>query len=642
MIESSTYPPITLITGTRESGRTTYAVLVCADFYKQGMPCFHNSTAFFGWNIQEYTDAFDGLRTLAEKIPERSIILIEEADAQKMTRRSCEPSHEPLIVTALATLAEKSCHLLLTTVQGNEGLIAKPLLENAYEHVTSYMEAESRESFVLATMHRGGRFLVPVGQNWHDPESVQSAMLLANTFKEMRRGAPEGKAVEFTEDRLFEVPQPSLSEMKYPKYPEYPIYYRHRIMRTMPDGRIHRLSQDAILHFSWLESVIEHPNETVALEIMERSMPQWGFEYQSRPIAQDSNFPDGQAIINGELTNLEVVSIQPRYPGGHSLHDLVALTQVGRAEKLGDTAVLKCQTCRTREPFVGVTSRELPDHDKSHRWILYVPSLAFGPDFPFDLAATPLLDIRREDFITELEKAVRSKSDIFASQSKGLRNWVIVLAQGFPVDASWFNEIHCQWRESVDGVCVVATEGYVGAHNQLEPFKDYTTILLKCPAEAQDHNCYHPGYSYRVSDMDTDFQPLSRDGHSIEKVSEAAWNYPLPAIPVKKTLTLRDQDEKEIQTFWSANVTDSQVKELLKSTGYSWSEQPCGSFIICSLSDVASQGGCRAEVRRLGNGTFVGSIDYRGYQIEEDFLTVEEGKSWCEFHTAMLLLHLVE
>ena len=75
MFENSSYPAMTLITGPRESGRTTYAVLVAAELFQRGVPCFHNSSALIGWNIEEYLDADAGLLTLAEKIPEPSTIL---------------------------------------------------------------------------------------------------------------------------------------------------------------------------------------------------------------------------------------------------------------------------------------------------------------------------------------------------------------------------------------------------------------------------------------------------------------------------------------------------------------------------------------------------------------------------------------
>ena len=163
------YPPITLITGRRESGRTTYAVLASDKFNERGFPCFHNGTAHFGWNIEEYANAHDGLLTLAERVPEQSLILIEEADAKKATRKTGEPSHEANINHALAKLAEKSCQLILTTVEGNERLIAKHLVDLAYEHVTTYMEAESQESVALGTMHRLGRYMVP--RRTHDPLS---------------------------------------------------------------------------------------------------------------------------------------------------------------------------------------------------------------------------------------------------------------------------------------------------------------------------------------------------------------------------------------------------------------------------------------------------------------------------------------
>ena len=484
--------------------------------------------------------------------------------------------------------------------------------------------------------------MIPVRWTPHHPESVLEAMKLANTFKEMRKGAREGKDVEYSEDRLIEVPQTSIDEMQYPKYPKYPVYYRHRIVRPLPDGNIHRLTENSILHFTWLESVNEHPNETIALELIERNMPQWGFEYQPVPTVQDTNFPDGQAFINGELANLEVVSIQPRYPGGHSLHDLVALTQEGRAEKPEDETVLRCQTCRTTESFEDVTWQNLPNHDESHRWVMYLPGSIYDADFPSDLSVTPLLTIRQEDFINELEKKLQGKSEIIKEQGKDLRNWVVVLTQGFPIDADWYDEIPGQWPENIDGICAVSIEGYVGAYSDLVPFNDFTVVLLKCPRDPRDHNCYHPSYNYRVSGVDTDFQPLSMDSHTIEEVSAAAWNYQLPANPIKKTLTVRDQDEREIQSFLGAEVTYSQVREILDAAGFKWREQSAGSFVFYSEGDAASQDGCRAEVQHSENENWIGVFFYKHHQRQEEFTTIEEAKLWCELHTAMLLLHIEE
>lgn len=640
MSQSSMYPPITLITGPRESGRTTYAVLVCAELFKQGIFCLNNSTALIGGDIAKYLDDYDGLLTLAERIPEPVTILIEEADAQNATRRTGDPRHEAAIYSALATLAEKFCYLILTTVQGNETLVSEALLGHAYQHVTPFMEARSKETVALGTLHRMGRYKVPVGNMAYEPESILNAMKLANTFKDMRKGAPEGKDVEYTEDRLFEVPQTSIDQMPQPQYPEYPVFYRHRILRALPNGRFHRLTQESILHFTWLESVNEHPNETVALEMLERTMPQWGFDYQPSPVVQDSNFPDGQAVINGELANLEVVSIQPRYSGGHSLHELVALTRVGRAENLNDAAILKCQTCRTTEHHSVVTWENLPDHNERHRWVMYLPESLSPPSFPFDLAATPLLTIDQRSFTNEMEKAIQGKSEKIAKQGRGLRNWVVVLAQGFPVDADWYHQLPNQWPENIDGICVVATEGYLGANNHLIPFKDFTAVLLKCPPDFQDHNCYHPGYSYRVSGMDTDFRPLSRDSHTTEEVSAAAWNFPLPAIPVKKTLVFRDEDEREIQTFWGAEISSLQAREILGVLGYNWREQLRGSLSLCSKDDVPNQDGCWARLRCGEDQKWTGMVSHEGYELREEFETVDEAREWCELHMAMLLMHI--
>ena len=465
-------------------------------------------------------------------------------------------------------------------------------------------------------------------------------MKLANTFEEMRKGAPEGKDVEYTEDRMFDVPQTSIDQMRQPQYPEYPVYYRHRILRALPNGRIHRLTQESLLHFTWIESVNEHPNETMALEMLERTMPQWGFDYQPIPVVQDTSFPDGQAVINGELANLEVVSIQPRYSGEHSLHELVALTRVGRAEKLKEAAILKCQTCRTTEHHSVVSWENLPDHNESHRWVMYIPESLSPPSFPFDVAATPLLTIDQKSFTDELEKAIQGKSEKIAKQGKGLRNWVVVLAQGFPVDADWYHQLPDRWPENLDGICVVATEGYLGANNHLIPFKDLTAILLKCPPDFQDHNCYHPGYSYRVSGMDTDFRPLSKDSHTIEELSAESWSFPLPATPVKKTLVVRDQDEREIQTFWSADITSSQAREILEASGYNWRERFRGSLLLCSEGEVPNQNGCWAGIQWDEDKKWTGVVSHEGYVLQEDFGILNDAKAWCERHTAMLLMHI--
>ena len=634
------YPSITLVSGPKKSGRTSYAVLVCSELFKMGIPCFHNNTALFGWNIEEYADSYSGLLTLVNEIPEPSTILIEEADAKNATRHTGDPNHEAAINAALAILAEKSCYLILTTVQGNECLIAKTLLQHTYEHVTPFMETGSKESVALATLHRFGQYLVPAGFNSHDPETVLKAMMLADTFREMRQGARDGKNVESTKDSLFEVPQISIDEMNHPKHPEYPVYYRHRILRPLPNGSIHRLTQDSLLHFTWLESVNEHPNETVALEMLRRTMPQWGFDYDPVPTPQDTNFPDGRALINGELANLEVVSIQPQYPGGHNLHHLVALTQAGRAERPGDKAVLKCQSCHTSELLEDATWESMPEHDPTHRWVIYLPASFFAPDCPSDLAVTPVLTIKQEDFIGQLEYAVGNKSRIIAEKGEGQRNWVIVLSQGFPVDPVWFEELPSQWPENIDGICVVATEEYVGAFRNLVPFKDFTAMLLKCPPDFKDHNCYHPGYTFRVSGMDTDFQPLSKDRHTIEEVSAAAWNYSLPHSPVKKTLVIRDEEEREIQTFWGAAITNPQVEEILNEAGFQWRRQSAESLLLSSEGKSIDHGGCTAEVRRLESEKSVGIVSYQGYPLRSEFVSMEEAKRWCERQVSLLLLHI--
>ena len=238
------------------------------------------------------------------------------------------------------------------------------------------------------------------------------------------------------------------------------------------------------------------------------------------------------------------------------------------------------------------------------------------------------------------KRQCRRNQRLSLNRGKGLRNWVVVLAQGFPVDADWYDELPDEWPENVDGICLVATEGYLGAYNHLVPFKDFTALLLKCPPDSPGHNCYHPGYIYRVSGVDTDFQPLSRDGQTIREVSAAAWNYPLPANPVKKTLIIRDQDERKLLTFQGGAITNTQVREILDEAGYEWREQSPESFLLCSEDDVSNEGGLWARLQCLKTEEWIGGVFYESYELKEGFVTGEEAKVWCERHMAMLLLHM--
>ena len=104
MTASKPFPPITLITGPRKSGRTTYAVLVGSSLFTQGIPFYHNGTALFGWFWDDYLRDPNGLPTLDRRIPPNLPILIEEADIHPATRQADDPSHDQTIALALAAL----------------------------------------------------------------------------------------------------------------------------------------------------------------------------------------------------------------------------------------------------------------------------------------------------------------------------------------------------------------------------------------------------------------------------------------------------------------------------------------------------------------------------------------------------------
>ena len=639
MTTTKTYPPIMLVTGPRKSGRTTYAVLLGRSLFIQGLPFYHNGTALIGWLWEDYLNDPDGLLTLAREIPATAPILIEEADTHAATRRSDDPAHDATIASALEELAAKSCFLILTTVQGNERRIAKSLVENAYDHVTPYMNAESKELLSLATIHRLGNRLIPASTMMHDTKLVYTAMALANTFKETRKGAPGGHNVQLTRDHLFSVTQPSIDQMKYPRHAQNPVHYRYRIIRNLGNRMVHRLTKDSLLDFTWLESVNEHPHETVALEVIGRTIPQWGFEYEPIATPQDDRFPDGEALINGEQTNLEVVSIQPRFPGGHSLHDLVAISQVDRAPRPQHEAILHCLNCKGKKSVPSATLENLPNHNERHRWVLYLPASAVAPDFPSDLTVTPPLTISQEGFAAELEKRIWEKSLKIAEQGARKKNWIIVLSQGFPVEPQWYSGLSAQWPTNIDGIVVVATDMYLGAFHDGLPFHDLTVIQLKCPIDDDGHNCYHPSYLYRVSHLNRDLEFISPDIQTPEELSYAAFSHPWPPNPIKRTLVARDENENELGRLEDVIITRQQIKEVLDERCYEWHSQSPTHMTLHRQRDATA--GCWAEMQaspRPGTEAWSATAHHGATQAREVFSTHDEAKRWCEGIIATTLL----
>ena len=136
-------------------------------------------------------------------MPENASVLIEEADLHLATRQLEDLHRDETISLALRQLEEKACHLILTTVDGGETQIDQSLVESALEHITCFMDAESRE---LTTIHRTDRYLIPSLVVPHDAERVSNAMALSFAFRPMRNDVPEESTVgNADEDYSYEV-----------------------------------------------------------------------------------------------------------------------------------------------------------------------------------------------------------------------------------------------------------------------------------------------------------------------------------------------------------------------------------------------------------------------------------------------------
>lgn len=341
--------------------------------------------------------------------------------------------------------------------------------------------------------------------------------------------------------------------MKKPEHPAYPVYYRYRIVNKIGTHVIHRITKDPMLNFQWLESVNEHPHETIALETLAAIAPQWGFKYEPIDTPQDDEFPDGRAIIDGTATNLEIISAQPHYPSGANLHRLVAITQPNSVSRIPNPApspILVCRTCRINKPLPESSFEDLPEHDDEHIWVLLIPGASYAPDFPDSITVTPMLTIEREHFTEAIQAAVEAKSKKITEQGSGANNWIIVIAQGFPVIPEWYDALPNEWPANVDGIVIVATEEYMGAYYNWEAQHNPTVILVKCPGTHVMTKCYHPSYIRHLEMINPDLLPLLEDGYTPEQLAQMT--LPWEPAPMRKTLTIKDESGNVLGSFVSA------------------------------------------------------------------------------------------
>ena len=528
------------------------AVLTGARLFQNGFPFFHNGTALIGWDCEPYFTEPDGLLALADKVPADAVVLVEEADLHEATRQTAETGHDMVIAAALSRLAEKRCFLILTTVHGKERDISAVLVDNASVHMTPFMSMDT-DGRSLAVVERTGRYLIPnPAMALYDDKDVLEATAMADSFRSTRNEHTEENDDRRIPNQIFPVWQSTIDDMKKPEHPAYPVYYRYRIVRRVSDRVTHRLTKDPILNFPWLESVNEHPHETIVLETLAAIAPQWGFEYEPIDIPQDDTFPDGRAIIDGAATNLEIISVQPYYPSNVNLHRLVAITQpnsISRVPNPPPSPTLVCRTCKINRSLPVSTLENLPTHDDDHIWVLLVPGTLYAPDFPDSITVTPMLSIEQDHFTEAIQAAVADKSKKIAEQGASANNWIIILAQGFPVIPEWYDALPDEWPANVDGIVVIATEEYMGAYHNWEAQHNPTVILLKCPGTHVMTKCYHPSYIRHLEMIDPDLLPLLEDRYTPEQLSRMT--LPWEPAPIRKTLAIKDSNGNILASFVS-------------------------------------------------------------------------------------------
>ena len=148
---------------------------------------------------------------------------------------------------------------------------------------------------------------------------------------------------------------------------------------------------------------------------------------------------------------------------------------------------------------------------------------------------------------------------------------------------------------------------------------------------------YYPGYQYRLSHFDQDFQPLSPETHSIQEVTRVARRHDGLPNPMKRTLKLSDEYGNELGSFQDVVITPSQANEVLSEEGFEWYEQAPNSLTLRTLGNVAHLR-FWALVQNNHNDAWIATVYQETNQSKREFWTLEDAKSWCECELASIVL----
>ena len=247
-----------------------------------------------------------------------------------------------------------------------------------------------------------------------------------------------------------------------------------------------------------------------------------GYEY---PNPVKDKYPDAKAEINGALYDIEITRISPTDPSGKNI--AWYSSKVNEAEAPSLSPVLYCfhnpdtgeePTCQGSQPISEWQATSIPFHNPNHPSFVVLPPKSAASIRPwlqeqpvrFDDAPVVLLpnfDIDKKGFREQVRNAVANKETTVAKNSTGNKTMLVILAQSFPPQETWHENIISPNINHLDAVVLVHMSGYVGMCHDGKHAKVLKTYLLKHDWEATDSTDYGPIVTVLLEFQGEEFVP---------------------------------------------------------------------------------------------------------------------------------------
>ena len=295
------------------------------------------------------------------------------------------------------------------------------------------------------------------------------------------------------------------TETPMPKHPANSFI----LTRIAKSSEMVRVRTTEMMGFLWMDSENKQVIEEYAITCAELACEDWGIAFDGKiKFNTGSTYPDAKATMSGEVVNLEVTRVQPKWDSGATVAYFTAAHQAGKAVNPKESPVITCRECGTVDALEIRDIHTLPQHDPSHSWTCTYPASMLGPGGIEPITALPELFTGPEQLKAAVTNAAKEKSDRAQRFGRGQQNWLVLVIEGF-FPTRGLNEqllYDVDWG-NMDGVIALISPEFYGAIHGLYPQHHFRIALLKCPY-ADQHFCYHPGSSMVAMKWGTDMEEL--------------------------------------------------------------------------------------------------------------------------------------